>query len=80
MVDRKHRLLSMVRQCALLGISRSSVYYQGAGVYKEGLTLMDLIDRQYLATPFYGPRRMAAWLRAQGYGVNRKRVQRLDAT
>ena len=38
---------------------------------------MELIDRQYLATPFYGARRMAAWLKNQGYRVNRKRVRRL---
>ena len=38
---------------------------------------MKMIDGQYLSTPFYGPRRMAIWLREQGYKVNRKRVQRL---
>ncbi len=38
---------------------------------------MALIDRQYLRTPFYGSRRMAAWLQAQGQAVNRKRVRRL---
>jgi len=41
---------------------------------------MKLIDRQYLATPFYGARRMAAWLKKQGYRVNRKRVRRLMRT
>ncbi len=76
-IDRDHPKLSLVRQCALLDVSRSSVYYRGAGVDEDGLELMGLIDRQYLATPFYGSRRMTAWLRAQGYGVNRKRVQRL---
>ena len=43
----------------------------------EDLTIMELIDRQFLATPFYGSRRMAIWLKGQGYNVNRKRVQRL---
>jgi len=38
---------------------------------------MKLIDEQYMQTPFYGSRKMAAWLRSQGYSVNRKRVQRL---
>ena len=38
---------------------------------------MKLIDRQYLATPFYGARKIAAWLKYQGYTVNRKRVRRL---
>ena len=77
MVDRRHPSLSIVCQCALLGISRSSVYYQPVGVSQEDLTLMSLLDRQYLATPFYGSRRFIAWLRNQGYCVNRKRVRRL---
>jgi len=76
-VDRQHPSLSVVRQCKLLGISRSGLYYQPAGISQEDLTLMKLIDRQYLATPFYGARRMAAWLRNQGYQINRKRVRRL---
>jgi len=46
-------------------------------VSDEDRTIMALIDRQYLARPYYGSRRMAAWLATQGYPVNRKRVQRL---
>jgi putative transposase len=76
-VDRRHPAISVVRQCALLGISRSSVYYRSAEVSQEDLELMRLMDRQYLATPFYGSRRMGAWLTRLGYRVNRKRVQRL---
>ena len=76
-VDRRHPSLSMVRQCNLLDISRSGLYYQPKGISEEDLTLMKLIDRQYLATPFYGARKIAAWLKSQNYGVNRKRVQRL---
>ena len=76
-VDRRHPSLSVVRQCKLLNISRSGLYYQPAGISEEDLTLMKLIDRQYLATPFYGARRIAAWLRKQEYRVNRKRVRRL---
>jgi len=77
MVDRRHPSLSVVRQCRLLDISRSGLYYQPAPISQEDLTLMKLIDRQYLATPFYGARRMAAWLKNQGHQVNRKRVRRL---
>jgi putative transposase len=77
MVDRQHPSLSLVHQCRLLGISRSSLYYQPVGVSQEDLTLMQLLDQQYLATPFYGSRRMTVWLRGQGYPVGRKRVQRL---
>jgi putative transposase len=76
-VDRQHPSLSVVRQCGLLDISRSGLYYQPIGIAQEGLNLMKLIDRQYLVTPFYGARRMAVWLKNQGYRVNRKRVRRL---
>ncbi len=77
MVDRQHPSLSAVRQCALLGISRSSLYYRPVGDSQEGLGLMKMIDQQYLDTPFYGSRRMAAWLMSRGYCTNRKRVRRL---
>jgi len=77
MVDRRHRWLSVVRQCRLLGVNRSSLYYQPVGTSEGDLTLMKLIDRQYLATPFYGARKIAVWLKTQGQRVNRKRVRRL---
>ena len=77
MIDRGHRELSVVRQCELLDISRSSVYYSPVQASEYELELMGLIDKQYLLTPFYGSRKMAAWLRGQGHQVNRKRVQRL---
>ena len=69
--------LSLSRQCELLGLSRAALYYRPVAVGIYELELMALIDRQYLRTPFYGTRRMAAWLQTQGHGVNRKRVQRL---
>jgi putative transposase len=77
MIDREHPELSLVGQCSLLGVSRSSLYYQPAPASAEDLELMALLDRQYLKTPFYGSRRMTAWLRTQGFQVNRKRVRRL---
>jgi putative transposase len=80
MVDREHQSLSTVRQCALLGISRAGLYYRRIGAPRDDLVLMDLIDQQYLSTPFYGSRRMKVWLWGQGYLVNRKRVQRLMRT
>ena len=73
----KEVLREKVRQCALLGISRSSLYYRSRGTSSENLAVMKLIDQQYLATPFYGSRRMAVWLKRQGRPVSRKRVQRL---
>ena len=77
MVDREHPSLPIVGQCALLGVSRSSLYYHSKGASEEDLSLMREIDRQYLATPFYGSRRMKVWLERQGILVSRKRVQRL---
>ena len=70
-------MLSIVRQCELLGLPRSSYYYQPAPASAENLHYMRLIDEQYLRTPFYGSRRMTVWLQGQGYVVNRKRVRRL---
>lgn len=69
--------MSIRRQCELLGVTRSGLYYTPAGETPENLKLMGLIDRQFTARPFYGSRRMTVWLRSQGHRVNRKRVQRL---
>ena len=77
MVDEAHPHLSLVRQCQLLGINRSSLYYRPVAPSEEELTLFRLLDQQYLKTPFYGSRRMMEHLRQQGYQVNRKRVRRL---
>ena len=77
MVDREHPTLSIVRQCVLLGVNRSSLYYRHRGASEEELSLMKEMDRQYLETPFYGSRRMKAKLNRQGVRVSRKRVQRL---
>ena len=76
MVDGGHPSLSIVRQCALVGVSRSSLYYPPQRASEEELSLMAEIDRQYLQTPFYGSRRMKAWLEQQGILLSRKRVQR----
>jgi putative transposase len=77
MIDRAHPTLPVTRQCRILNVSRATVYRRPAAVSDADLELMALIDRQYLARPFYGSRRMAAWLNTQGHAVNRKRVQRL---
>lgn len=69
--------LSVRRQCELLGLGRSSCYYEAVPESEENLRLMRLIDGQYLKTPFYGSRRMAWWLGTQGTDANRKRVRRL---
>jgi putative transposase len=69
--------LSVRRQCELLGLSRSSLYYEPAAETAENLRLMRLIDQEYTAHPFLGSRRLTQWLSAHGEEVNRKRVQRL---
>ena len=77
MVERENPRLPISQQCRLLAVSRSAVYRKPAEVNADDLAIMALIDRQYLARPYYGSRRMAAWLATQGHVVNRKRVQRL---
>ena len=69
--------LSVRRQCALLGLPRSSFYYTPLPESEEDLRWMRLIDQEYLRRPFYGSRRMTEYLRGLGYEVNRKHVQRL---
>jgi putative transposase len=78
LIDLGHPELSVRRQCELLGLCRSSLYYQPAEETEENLRLMRLIDQEYTAHPFYGSRKMTKWLReVPGEEVNRKRVQRL---
>src|SRR5207244_12544156 len=77
LVDRHDPLLPVTRQCGLMRVGRASVYRPPAPVSDEDLAIMALIDRQYLARPYYGSRRMTAWLARQGHPVNRKRIQRL---
>src|SRR5580693_663873 len=77
MVECMNPALPISQQCRLLALPRSSVYRKPAEVSAEDLAIMALIDRHYLARPYYGSRRMAAWLATQGHRVNRKRVQRL---
>ena len=77
LIDPAHERLSVARQCELLGLARSSWYYQPRPVSAENLSLLRLLDEQYTRCPFYGVRRMTAWLRTQGHWVNPKRVARL---
>jgi putative transposase len=77
MVERVNPVLPVSQRCRLLAVSRSAVYRKPAEVSAEDLAIMPLIDRQYLARPYHGSRRMAAWLAIQGHIVNRKRIQRL---
>jgi putative transposase len=80
MIETDQPLLSLRRQCELLGLNRSSWYYEPAGESEANLHLMRLIDEQYTRTPFYGVPRMTAYLRQLEQvevAVNVKRVRRL---
>ena len=77
MINFQDPKVSVSRQCRLLDLSRSSVYYKPVEIAPQDLALMRLIDEQYLKTPFYGSRSMTRHLRRLGYRVNRKHIQRL---
>ena len=66
LVEREASALPVSRQCRLLAVSRASVYRRPAEISEEDCTIMALIDRQYLARPYYGSRRMTAWLAPLG--------------
>src|ERR1700690_1333281 len=77
LVEHGHPEISVRRQCELLGVNGSGLYYDPVGESKENILLMRLLDEQYTRAPFYGSRKMTEWLIAQGYEVNRKRISRL---
>src|SRR3954464_6454880 len=77
LVEVNHPELSVRRQCELLGLARSTFYYEPTGATSEDLHLMRLIDEVYTDCPFYGSRKITEALTRQGEEVNRKRVQRL---
>ncbi len=77
LVDPAELALSIVAQCQLLKVARSTLYYRPVPVSAEELALMRRMDELHLAYPFYGSRRLAAALRRDGWSANRKRVKRL---
>lgn len=77
LIEPDHPQLSVRQQCELLGLNRSTYYYEAVAESALNLALMRLIDEQYMRTPFYGWPRMTACLQQQGYAINHKRVQRL---
>ncbi len=77
MIDSTDTELSVTDQCLLLGLPRSSYYYQPVGETELNLSLMRIIDEEYIENPTYGIRRMTCLLKKRGYSVNCKRVQRL---
>ena len=77
MIEPDHPKLSLSRQCRLVAISRSSLYYRPRPANAETLALMRRIDEIYLACPFYGSRQIMRQLRRDGHPAGRHRVRRL---
>ena len=76
-MKKDHPDLSLRRQCSLLSLARSTLYYQPRGKSAENLTFMEFTDRQFLATPWYRSRQMARHMQRQGHKCGRLRVWRL---
>ncbi len=76
-IEPRHSKLSIRKQCCLLGINRSSLYYRSVSIDDYTLMLMHELDKQYTETPFYGVLKMTEHLRSHGHLVNPKRVRRL---
>jgi putative transposase len=76
-IELRHKKIPIHRQCELLGLNRSSLYYKPKGETEYNEQLMRLIDEQYVKTPFYGIDKMTEWLRRKSHHVNHKRVRRL---
>lgn len=70
-------IFSIRRQCLLLGVNRSTLYYEPVEISERDQTLMNLLDEQYTRTPFYGVRNMRTYLRSLGYCVGKDHVRTL---
>lgn len=77
MTQKDHSDLSLAKQCELLQVSRSGLYYEPVKESEENLSILRLLDAQYLKTPFYGVERLLVLLLVAGYKINRKRLRRL---
>ena len=77
LVDSKYIELSVVKQCELLEVNRSSFYYEPVAESEENLSIMRVLDEQYFKTPFYGLERLLVLFILKGYKINRKRLRRL---
>jgi len=77
LIEPSHPGLSVVQQCRLVDLHRSSYYFQAATESPENLEIMRLIDEKYTKHPFYGSRKFIPYLEEHGFSVNKKRVLRL---
>ena len=76
-IEHTHKSLSVRRQCELLELNRSNIYYRYASDTEDNLLLMRLIDEEHTRHPFSGTRTMTTYLQNSGHKVNRKRIQNL---
>ena len=76
-IEPGHKKITIYRQCELLELNRSSLYYKDKGETEYNEQLMKLIDEQYVKTPCYGIDKMTKWLGLNKHYVNHKRVRRL---
>ena len=77
MIDKQGSFLSIARQCELVKVHRSGLYYKLCSESPENLAIMRLLDEQYFKTPFYGVRKLTFLIKNAGFKANRKRVKRL---
>jgi putative transposase len=77
LLDHDHPMLSIRRQCSLVGVARSGIYRPVRIANDDELAIMRRLDELFLAWPFFGSRRMTVMLRVEGWVINRKRVRRL---
>jgi putative transposase len=81
LIRRENTALSIVKQCDLLDIHRSGIYFKPKAESSLNLNLMRLIDEKFIDCPFYGVPRMTTWLKEdKGYSINHKRIERLYKT
>jgi putative transposase len=74
-IETEHEKLTIEKQCELVGISRSGYYYEPEIASKKTLSLVNIVDETYTRYPFFGTRKMASYLKRNGYEIGRKRVK-----
>jgi len=74
MITQNSKEISIDSQCYLIGISRSSYYYKCKGESAKNLSLMRMIDAQFLETPYYGSRQMLRHLARHEHKVSRVKM------
>ena len=77
LIDKDYQRLSIRSQCGLLGIPRSTYYYEPAPEKDDTFELMNLLDEEHTRRPFYGVRKMTEFLNREGYAVGKDRARRL---